>query len=140
MLLGYTVAVALSGDPHAGWEAGYGVMAAAWVMAGAMKWRQGGAAWLRSGGLGLLVAERCHLGPAPLRWLRRAVVGSPRLCRLGSGLGIVLERGGVALLKPALRIPYAVGTSALLLLIALLLGYVELEWGLVVVAVAWSAG
>ena len=143
---GWLVAWALTwGHPAdvraaAGWEAACGVMGAAWGLAAVAKLRESGLVWMQSANVALLVAERSFSGPAPVRALRRAVAWSPRICRVAAVVGLVGEAAAVAFVVPELRWPVAAFATALQLGIWTLLGYWELEWLVLMVALALASG
>jgi hypothetical protein len=121
----------------AGWEAAAGVIAAQYGMAGLAKLRETGLGWVGWQHQALLIAERAYSGPRVLRLLRQQVARLPAVCAVIGVVGLGLELGGLLYIVPQLR----VGIAALVLLlyfnIALLLGYLEPEWWLVIVAVTW---
>jgi hypothetical protein len=134
-LLAHWVVLMLTGSEAAGWEAAAGVMGATLSLAALAKWREAGTNWFKASGMGLLVAERAAFGPAPLRWTRRQVAGSRRLSAACSQIGMGLEAAGVLFIFPSLRLWLAGAVVALLVNFYVLLGYVEEEWMLALIAV-----
>jgi len=134
-LLAHWVVLGLSGSEAAGWEAAAGVMGATLSLAALAKWREAGANWFKASGMGLLVAERAAFGPAPLRWIRGRVAGSRPLSAICSQVGMGVEAAGVLFVFPSLRLWLAGAVVALLVNFFVLLGYVEEEWMLALIAV-----
>jgi len=135
-LLGRWVAMALSvEDPdHLGWQAACGAMGATFTLAALSKWKEAGAAWFRGTGLQLLISERAWLVPEPVRGLRAAFGASPRLCTAMSIGAFGLEAFGFLFGVPQLRWVFFGLAATMLLGFWILLGYWEIEWGLVVLA------
>ncbi len=134
-LLAHWTVTLLTGSEAAGWEAAAGVMGATLALAALAKWREAGTNWFKASGMGLLVAERAAFGPAPLRWVRRKVAGSKPLSAACSQIGMGLEASGVLFVFPDLRLWLAGALVALLVNFYVLLGYVEEEWMLTLIAV-----
>jgi len=134
------VALQLWGKPAAearllGWNASCGVMAGAYVLAGLVKLRKSGLGWVRADRQALLVAERAFAGPRWLRSLRLAVVRS-KTASLGAGIfGLGVELGAIGLVYPPARLPVAAAVLALHGGFMLLLGYFEIEWLAVLMAI-----
>jgi hypothetical protein len=124
----------------AGWQAGCGVMAGSWGLAAFAKIRESGFVWASAGNVALLVRERSYMGPASLRRLRRWVSNHVLLCLLASYVGFWGEAAGLLFVVPELRWPAAVASTLFQLGIMLLLGYFELEWIVVMVALAALGG
>lgn len=142
-LLGYVATAGLVGwlwpamDADArGWDAACGVLAGCWGLAAIAKFRESGMHWVSSENVALLVYERTYHGPRGLNRFRRAAARSPLICYAAANVGMWGEAAGVAFLFPAARWPVAIALFFFQLTILLLLGYVELEWMLVMLACA----
>jgi len=145
--LGYLVTHALVGllaptwDADAtGWQAGCGVMAGSWGLAAYAKYIESGLVWNSAGNVALLVRERSYMGPKPLARLRRWVSGQVTLCLLASYVGFWGEAAGLVFVVPVLRWPAAIASTLFQLGIMILLGYYELEWIVVMIALAALSG
>ncbi|MFZ5482337.1 MAG: hypothetical protein ACOZNI_36585 [Myxococcota bacterium] len=123
-----------------GWDAACGVMAGVYVLAGIAKLRESGPEWAKARHQALLVAERAYFGPRPLRALRLAVARSRASSAVVGAVGLGLELGAVAFLVPSLRPGLAGAIVAMHLGFFVLLGYVELEWTVVLLAITLLAG
>jgi hypothetical protein len=119
----------------AGWEGAAGVFASLYVLAGLSKLKLTGLSWMRPAHQALLIAERAFTGPAFVRRLRRAASRSRFVCGTIGVYGLVSELLAGLYVFPVLRMPLTVGFAALHVGIVLLLGYIEPEWWLVMVAV-----
>ena len=124
----------------AGWQAGCGVMAGSWGLAAWAKYVESGLVWSSAGNVALLVRERSFMGPRPLVRLRRWVSGQRPLCLMAAYVGFWGEAAGVAFVVPALRWPSAVFFTIFQIGIMVLLGYYELEWVMVMIALAALGG
>lgn len=124
----------------AGWQAAAGILAAIYTLAALSKIQLTGAGWVASRHQALLVAERAFSGPRPLRRLRRWVAARPRICGAMGTVGLGAELACVLYVVPAARVPLTVAVLALHAGIVLLLGYVEPEWWLVMIAVTAITG
>lgn len=133
--LGYLVVLGLTGSEAAGWEAGAGVMGATLALAALAKWRAARWNWFKSAGMGLLVAERAYSGPAPLRALRRSVSRSRLVSAFCTQAGMVIEGAGVLYVFPQVRPLLAAIVVLLLVNFYVLLGYIEEEWMLALIAI-----
>jgi hypothetical protein len=124
--------VASTDDPWAleryAWEGGCGVMAAAMCVAGIEKWLLGSTRWFTNNGLPLMLAERAHLGPPFLRWVRAQLLRVPRISAILGGLTNIAEVGAILFAFPMLRWPMFLYCEIMLGGIAFILGYFELEW------------
>ena len=120
----------------AGWQAGCGVMAGSWGLAAWAKYVESGLVWSSAGNVALLVRERSFMGPRPLARLRRWVSGQRLLCLVSAYVGFWGEAAGVFFVVPALRWPSAVFFTIFQIGIMVLLGYYELEWVAVMIALA----
>ncbi len=120
----------------AGWEAACGVLAGAYAISAWMKWKEAGREWFSSANMGLLIAERAHDKPAWLAPARLFVASSPRLCVALAAAGLGLEALALGFVAPPLRWPFAAASALFQALIAVFLGYVELEWILIVAVLA----
>ena len=145
VLFGWLVGWALFwGHPdqlRAAWEGAIGVMAATYVMAAISKYREGGGLkWISARNMALLVAERSYAGWPWLRQLRRAAAASPGFMKASAFYGFWVEAAAVLYLVPEFRYPIA--NAALLLQggILILLGYIELEWMIIMFALPLLAG
>ena len=67
---------------------------------------------------------------------RRGIVRSPALLLAIGIIGIVVELAGIAFCFPSLRLTYAITIDVFLIGIALLLGYTEPEWVVIILALA----
>lgn len=123
-----------------GWEAACGVLAAAYVLAAFAKHEQSGWRWAKSDNVALLVAERAHGGARSLFALRMWAAESPRLCGALAKASMFVEAAGVAYLVSWLRWPFTGIATLLQLGIVVLLGYFEVEWIVVMVAVSLMSG
>lgn len=119
----------------AGWEAAAGVMAATYTLAALSKLRLTGWRWMAAPNQALLIAERAYSGPLWVRRARRAVSRSPRACRLVGVFGLAAELLFALFVFPELRVPLTVVVVALHFGIGVLLGYIELEWVMVMVGI-----
>ena len=120
----------------AGWEAACGVLGGAYFLAGLAKLRESGLEWVRFSHHAILIAERAYTGPEWLQRLRRFVASSPRICYAAGLYGFYGEFLGLLFIFPLARWPVAIGSVLLQLGITVLLGYVEVEWLLIMVALA----
>lgn len=137
-LIGWTLA---SGEPalvreRLGVEVACGLLAGAMMMAGIRKVEKGGWLWFGSTGLTLMLAERLQMGPAPLRALRRLMLTRPTAVNLLGGITVWVEVVCIAFAIPALRVPSTVVLVLTVIGIMALLGYLELEWLMIYVALA----
>ncbi len=83
---------------------------------------------------GLLIAERAFWGPRIVRGLRLAVARSRAWSTAAGVFGLGVELAALALVVPEARVPAAAGVIALHLGFMTLLGYFEIEWLVVLVA------
>ncbi len=123
----------------AAWAAACGVLGGAYLLAGVSKVQQAGWAWVRPQHLGLVLLERSHRGAPWQRRARRWMAHQPALCAAGAGLALLIELAGPAFCVPELRLPYAAAAGAMQLGFALLLGFWEIEWLLLLPALALLA-
>jgi hypothetical protein len=140
-LLAFLAARHLAGGSQAhrdacGWEAACGVLGACFTIAGFAKHRKAGWAWTRGSNMGLLIAERSDEGPAWLRSIRWSVVGMPALCTAFAVASLLAEDGGFLFLVPQARWGFAALATGMYAGIWLLLGYVELDWIALTLALA----
>lgn len=138
-LSGYLVGKTIGGDEAIGWEAAAGVLGAAYVLAAVAKHEQSGWRWGRATNAALLVAERAYGGAPSLFELRMWVVRSPRLCGAVAKASMAIEAAGVLYFVSSLRWAFTGVASALQLGIIVLLGYFEIEWILVIIAVTLTS-
>ncbi|MBK7579461.1 MAG: hypothetical protein IPI67_04565 [Myxococcales bacterium] len=136
--------LAVSGTPFGearqlAWNAACGVMAGAHVLAAFTKLRLSGLAWMRADRQALLIAERAFAGPRILRALRLAVVRSRTVSLAAGVFGLVTEALAIFFIFPGARLPVLTAVIALHLGFMLLLGYFEIEWIVVLVAVVLLA-
>jgi hypothetical protein len=120
-----------AGDRERGLALARGLVAAPYVLAGAAKLVGDGSAWFRGDGLALVLVEHAS---GPLASLRMAVALSPGLCAALAIGTLLVELLGPALLLPATRKPWIALAIAMHAGIALLMGYVYLDWVLVLAA------
>jgi ABC-type amino acid transport system permease subunit len=124
---------------HLGWNAACGVMAGAYVLAAIAKLRETGWKWMKPRYQALLVAERAYLGPALLRRMRSAIAHSRRASAVVGATGFFVELFAILFVVPLIR-PYLLGVVLVLNFGFLtLLGYFELEWMVVLVAITLLA-
>ncbi len=133
------VALIASGVPVAdarrlAWNAGCGVMAGAYVLAAITKVRTSGLSWVRAERQALLIAERAFWGPPLVRGLRLAIARSRSWSTLAGLFGLGVELAALAFVVPEARVPVAAAVIALHLGFMALLGYFEIEWLVVLVA------
>ena len=141
-LLGYLVAFALAWllgfelqvRQRAGWEAGCGVFASCYVLSGIAKLQKSGWGWASSGTIALFMAERAHGAPKRLRQLRIWIIKHPWITSAAAKCGLLLELSAGGFVFGTLRWPLLIGLTALQLNITVLLGYFELEWILLALA------
>jgi hypothetical protein len=136
-LVAWTGARVLGGEPSArAWDGAAGVVAAMYGLAAASKLQLSGVRWGAPEHMALLLAERAWTGPKALRRLRRALVASGFACRAVGVAGLGVELAMVGFVVPDARLALAAMIVLFNLAILLSLGYVEVEWTLVVVGVA----
>lgn len=126
----------LAGRPQRAIEASAGAVGGVYVSAGLSKLVVGGAGWLAPGALSMLIAERYVAAPEPLASLRHFVGLSPRLSSALALFALVAELGGIGWVVPRWRRAMAALAFAMHVGIALLLGFVYVEWMLVLVGLA----
>jgi len=124
---------------EAGWQGACGVVGGAYFLAGVSKVREAGLRWLHPSHLALILLERSHRGAPWQRALRRRLANTPVLCAAGAGLALAIELAGPAFWVPEFRMPYAVAAGAMQVGFALILGFWELEWILLLPALALLA-
>lgn len=129
--LGWTEGASLA----AAWEGAAGVMAALYTLAGLSKVTETGWRWVTPSHHALLVAERAFTGPRPIRALRRRAARSRVVCGAVGVVGLVAELACALYVFPDARPALTVAVLALHAGIVLLLGYVEPEWWLVMIAI-----
>ena len=117
-----------------GWNVACGAMGSTFTLAALSKWKEAGAAWFQGHGLQLLISERAFLVPQPIQGVRAWFGASPRLCTAMSAGAFLLEAFGFLFCVPQLRWAFFAGAATMLLGFWILLGYWEIEWGLVVLA------
>lgn len=146
-LLGYLAAYLLAQGldleltpDQAGWDGACGVLAGCWALAAIAKFRESGMRWTRSDNTALLVAERSYLGSPVLNRIRKKASRMPLVCLLAGNVGMWGELAGFGFVLPGLRWPIAIGLTFFQLGIWVLLGYVETEWILIMVALAAASG
>ena len=142
-LLGYLVTSFLVGwlapdwnARAAGWHAAAGVLAASWGLAAFAKVRESGMVWVSGANVAVLVRERSYMGPRPVARLRRAVSKMPWLCLASACVGFWGEAAGMLFIFPDLRWGVAIASALFQIGITVLLGYWELEWIFIMLAVA----
>lgn len=122
-----------------GWNAACGVIGGAYLLAAIAKVREAGWVWMHPRYQALLVAERAFSGPRLLRGLRWAVARSTFVSSAMGITGMLVEFGGALFVVPELRPAVAAAVVALHIGFVVLLGYIELEWVLVVIAITLMA-
>jgi hypothetical protein len=143
-LLGWLVTSVLlqsTGKPrevaHAlGWQAACGVYAGAHVLAAIAKVRQSGLVWVHPRYQALLVAERAFAGPKLIRSIRLGVARSKRASAVVGTMGFASECLAGLFVIPDARLVVIALVLLLHLGFMVLLGYFELEWIVVMLAVA----
>jgi hypothetical protein len=128
------------GDAELGWDISAGILAASWMLCGVNKLRQSGLAWMGSHNIALLLAERSYLGPPIGRSLRKFALRRPSLLVMVGVVGLGLELLAVVFCIPDLRWGFSIAVALFMLVNYILLGFIEPEWGLVMVAVAAASG
>jgi hypothetical protein len=128
------------GSARNGWDISAGILATSWVLCGVNKLRQSGFSWMGSHNIALLLAERSYLGPAIGRSLRKFALRRPRLLVLVGVVGLMFELLAVLFCIPDLRWGFSIAVALFMLVNYLLLGFIEPEWGLVMIAVAAGSG
>jgi hypothetical protein len=128
------------GDAQLGWDISAGILAASWLLCGVNKLRQSGLAWMGSHNIALLLAERSYLGPPIGRSLRKFALRRPGFLVMVGVVGLVLELLAVFFCIPDLRWGFAIAVALFMLVNYILLGFIEPEWGLVMIAVAAGSG
>ena len=131
---------AAEGDREAaGIEAGAGVVAAGYVLAGLAKLGGSGFAWTSRENLGMQIVSQGYAGMGALEPLRLYVADSGGLCRL-LGVGtLAIELGAVLFMLPRLRPFVAAAIVALHLGIALLMDLHHYDWMFTTVGVAMGS-
>jgi hypothetical protein len=119
-----------------GWQAACGVYGGAHVLAAIAKVRLSGFVWAHPRYQALLVAERAFTGPALIRSFRLAVAKSKSASTVVGTMGFASEALAGLFIVPVLRPVVIVLVLLLHLGFMLLLGYFELEWIVVMLAVA----
>lgn len=144
-LLGWLVAATILGwlgyseaEAHAaGWEGAAGVMAALYPLAAVSKVKLTGWRWMKPHHQALLIAERAYSGPRWVRAARKAAGRSVRVSTFVGTFGLLSEFACAAYVFPDLRVALTATVIALHAGILLLMGYVEPEWLLVMIAITW---
>ena len=90
--------------------------------------------------IALLLAERSYLGPAFGRSLRKFALRRPSALVMVGVVGLVLELLAVLFCIPDLRWGFSIAVALFMLVNYILLGFIEPEWALVMVAVAAASG
>ena len=136
-LVGTAIAPWIGLDAHTlGIDLACGALGGAWFITGWKKLQLSGIRWMSKESIGLLIAERAYIGHPTLRRMRRGIVRSPALLLFIGILGIAIELAGLAFCVPSLRLTYAISIDIFLVGIAILLGYVEPEWVIIILALA----
>lgn len=118
-------------------HAACGIAAAGYVIAGITKLHLSGTSFIDGGNLALLVAERSFDGPGWLQGLRAWVASQAILCSVLASFALTLELCGVAFLWPRARRTYTVVAATFQVGVILLLGYLVLEWVILLAALAF---
>jgi hypothetical protein len=118
-----------------GWHASCGVLAGAYVLAAIAKLRESGWVWMHPRYQALLIAERAYYGPPALRGLRAWIASGRRSSSVVGVVGLFGEIVAILFVVPALRLPILAFVLLLNFGFWVLLGYLELEWMVVFVAV-----
>jgi len=121
------------------WEAACGTIGTSYLLAGVTKVHEAGWRWTRWSNVGLLLIERSTTGAPWQRRLRRWLAGKPRLVVAGANFALWGELLGPLLWFEETRWLYVGLATALQLSIFVTLGYLEIEWILVVPAVVLLA-
>jgi len=123
-----------------GQEAACGMVAATYSLAALAKLWGSGGQWFLPDALGMLILERSVGAPAGLAELRLMVASHPTVCSFFAVGSIFIEAAGILFLWAPARRPLAFLLLALHTGIAVLMGYVYLEWVCVVIGLAYSPG
>jgi hypothetical protein len=116
-----------------GYDIAAGILATSWTICGVNKLQQSGLKWAGDKNIALLIAERSTIGPPLGDKLRRFVMHRPRTLRIIGAFGLGMELAGLLFCVPDLRIAFAAAVVVFMVLNAILLGFVEHEWALVMV-------
>jgi hypothetical protein len=138
-LLAFLIVRWLAGGPVAareahGWEAGCGVLAACFTIAGMTKHRKSGWGWTGGRNMALLIAERSYKGDSWVYRLRAKVASYPRACGVVAVGSLLLEDCGFLYMVHPIRAAFAAATTAMFAGILVLLGYIEVHWVAAVIA------
>jgi hypothetical protein len=146
-LLGYVLGCGIAilidyEDPYwAGWEVACGFMGACYSLAGVAKWLKVGSKWFDGIGMQMLIYERSLLSRGLLKRIRERSGRSWRLCAGLTGGGFLVELFGFMYIFPSLRLLYLGLAAPMVVGFFVFLGYFELEWALVLIALTLlSAG
>ncbi len=136
-LIGYALAPYFDLNPQlVGLELACGVTASAWILSGWKKIEHSGLKWISSKTMGLMFAERAYIGHPILRSIRRYCLYHKSFLFLIAFMGVFLELLGVMFIFPDFRMYYAIIINILMIFTAFLLGYIEPEWMISIVALA----
>lgn len=141
-LIAYVIAPIFELHPQkAGVEVACGITAAAWILSGWKKLEISGLKWISSNTMGLMLAERAYIGHPVLRAIRRFCVSHNWILFTISFMGVFLELLGIIFIFPELRLYYAIIINVLLAATYVVLGYIEPEWMISIIALTlMSAG
>ena len=117
-----------------GWDAACGMLAGAYVLAGIAKVRQSGWVWTHPKYQALLLDERGFIGPQWVRKIRLAAARSKPVSGFIGISGFLIEFVAAAYVIPAARPVVLAGVVLLHIGFIVLLGYVEIEWIVVMTA------
>jgi hypothetical protein len=127
------------GGVRRGVEMAAGVVAALYLWAGLIKIVNSGFGWVHSVNLPLLVLERAYMAGDVKGSLRVWFAEQGALLELFSGIVVLIECSGLAVLWPRWRITFAACATIMHLSIGTLLGYYYVEWCMGIWSLAiWS--
>jgi hypothetical protein len=122
-----------------GIEAGAGIVAAGYVLAGSSKLLGSGIAWAEGSNLALHIATHSYSGVAFMRPLRLWVADNHSLCTvLGAGT-LLLECSFALFVLREARKPYALLATAMHSCISLLMGLHHFDWLFMTLGIAFAS-
>ena len=119
-----------------GWDIAAGIIGGGWTLSGVNKLRDSGLAWMGARNMALFVAERSVIGNPYARRLRGWMMNSPNLLVLVGWFGLIGELAGLLFCFPQCRPMFAGFVCVFLIANWVFFGFMEHEWGLVMVAIA----
>lgn len=121
-----------------GWDIAAGIIGGGWTLSGVNKLRHSGLGWMGARNMALFVAERSVIGTPSAQRLRGWMMNSPNFLVLVGTFGLIGEITGLLFCFPQFRPAFAVFVCVFLVLNWILFGFLEHEWGLVMVAIAMA--